>query len=295
MKNINSKFLIIALLCFWQKVNSARILFVVPTPSISHHLFFRPIIRELSFRGHEVISISADPMNDPKLTNLTEIDVHKEAYAAFNVENLMRDWQEGSKPKSFVEPLRNLSPSFWRLSHDILTSPQVQKLIKDPNEHFDLIINEMLLNAAYFGLKHRFHCPMIGIASLDTLLNGMDAIGNSPNPSYNTAFLGKSGANLSFWDRLENFFLVIDYRYFYHYEYLPSQQDIARKVFGNEIGDIWELEKSIDLLLVNTNPVFHIPRPHVPGYIEIGGMHEPKRVGLPQVCLQKWIFRFINP
>ncbi|KAL3288283.1 hypothetical protein HHI36_002731 [Cryptolaemus montrouzieri] len=59
----------------YSEVNSARILGWFVCPSISHQSVFQPIWRELSLRGHEVTVITSDPLNDPTLKNLTEIDV----------------------------------------------------------------------------------------------------------------------------------------------------------------------------------------------------------------------------
>lgn len=62
-------------MCVLQVCESANILGVIPTPSYSHHVSFQPVWRELSVRGHNVTIITANPMNDHELTNLTEIDI----------------------------------------------------------------------------------------------------------------------------------------------------------------------------------------------------------------------------
>lgn len=58
-----------------QLCEGAKILGIIPTPSYSHQLAFQPIWRELSLRGHNVTVITANPLNDPKLINLTEINI----------------------------------------------------------------------------------------------------------------------------------------------------------------------------------------------------------------------------
>lgn len=56
-------------------VYSAKILGVFTIPSVSHQVMFQPIWKELSLRGHEVTVVTPNPLNDPTLTNLTEIDI----------------------------------------------------------------------------------------------------------------------------------------------------------------------------------------------------------------------------
>lgn len=272
--------LLVTLLCLVKFTTSARILILLPSPSLSHHLFYRPIIKELSLRGHDVVSISPDPMKNPTLTNLTEIDIHEESYGSFSVTQWLEESQ--TKPESQMTKFRVFAKQLHLLSERIVTSPQVQKLIKNPNEHFDLLIFEMLCYPHLLAFKEHFKCPMIGLASLDTTINGMDAIGNPPDPNYYGGFFIKGGPNFSFWERLELLWHHIDYRIFYHWEYLPKTKEFFKKHFQIE-KSAWEIEKSVDLVITNTNPVFHIPKPHVPAHIEIGGMHERERKPLPKV------------
>lgn len=52
---------IFSILCVIGSNESARILAVYPTPSISHQVVFRPLMQELAKRGHDVVVITADP------------------------------------------------------------------------------------------------------------------------------------------------------------------------------------------------------------------------------------------
>lgn len=51
------------------------IFWAISHPSISHQVIFQPIWKELSLRGHKVTVITPNPLKDPTLTNLTEIDI----------------------------------------------------------------------------------------------------------------------------------------------------------------------------------------------------------------------------
>lgn len=49
-----------------------------------------------------------------------------------------------------------------------LTHPEVQNMLKNETEHFDLVIAEMHITLM-FGFAHRFRCPLIGISSTEIL------------------------------------------------------------------------------------------------------------------------------
>ncbi|XP_044732699.1 UDP-glucosyltransferase 2-like [Chrysoperla carnea] len=272
----------IVILCFVQVTISARILILCTAPSISHHLFYRKIIRELSLNGHEVVSITPDPMNDATLTNLTEIDIHNETYGAFSARQILEESK--SEPKSIVNMFRKYLPiAGVELSHRVLNSSKVKELITNPNEHFDVFINELFMtNAHFFAFKEHFNCPAIAISSVDAVPNVRDAIGNPPHPNYYGSVLIKGGSKLTFWERLELLWLNVDFRMYYFWDYLPEANKIIKKHFKIKTNDAWELEKSVDLVLANANPIFNIPQPLVPNYIQIGGYYERKHIPLPQ-------------
>ncbi|XP_044739916.1 UDP-glycosyltransferase UGT4-like [Chrysoperla carnea] len=279
---LNYIIVILLWLCLVNFILSARILFVGIAPSLSHHIFFRHLIKELAFRGHHVVSITPDPINDPELINITEIDTHNETYGVI----LTQKWLESVQYQKLSEMnlMRLYLPLFHEKDDKVLSAPKVQELIHNPNEHFDVVIVEWLMvSAHYFGFRERFNCPSIGVASLDTTINVMDAIGNSPDPNYYGSFFTEfSGGNLNFWERLQLLWHHIDFRYYYYFQYLPGCNKLLAKHFNVTNKSAWDLEKSVDLLLTNTNPIFHIPRPKVPTYIDIGGMHLADRKPLPK-------------
>lgn len=53
----------------------ADILAIIPTASFAHQVPFRPLWRELAKRGHNITLVTSDPMNDPSLKGVKEIDI----------------------------------------------------------------------------------------------------------------------------------------------------------------------------------------------------------------------------
>lgn len=118
---------------------SAKILGIVAMPSYSHQVVFRPLWRELSLRGHQVTVLTTDPMKDPALKNLTEVDLH---YSYDIVQQ-----------HDAVNYVANHKYEIWKIinktemSEAIVTyqmsHPEVARLIHDENEHFDLVLVEL--------------------------------------------------------------------------------------------------------------------------------------------------------
>lgn len=174
-------------------IEGARILFIGYTPSFSHQVFYRPIIRELCARGHKVVSVSPDPMHE-NITNLREIDIHYEAYSAFNVEESLVHIQQ-AKPR-LTTLFKQLGHIVGKVRENILTKPAFRAL---HNEKFDVIILEWLYSSVLTGLKDQFDCPLIGISSADLIVVGADALGNPTFPSYYVDVTKPSGRDLGFY------------------------------------------------------------------------------------------------
>lgn len=61
--------------------------------------------------------------------------------------------------------------------------------------------------------------------------------------------------------------------------YIPSQESVYKRYFENllpkreRLPDLIELIHNVNLVLVNSHPALHYPRPYVPNMIQIGGAH----------------------
>lgn len=259
---------------FLTSVESARILAVFPFPSLSHHLYFRPILTELS-KSHQVISVTPDPLNDPRYENLTEIDVREVAYGAFDLGYELAEYAKATSHLWFVH---SRLPILTNLTESILKEPKVEAL---KTQQFDLLLTEFLMSTATQGYSKVFNCPWIGIASLDIYLNGYDAVGSPINPSYYVDWLKPSG-KLSFPQRIKNFVYATVYRVYYRYIWIRWQEALTGKYFGEQM-DLVEIENTVSLVILNTNPIFHRAKPMPPAVIPVNGLHIKPPRKLPKV------------
>ncbi|XP_017786764.1 PREDICTED: UDP-glucuronosyltransferase 2B9-like [Nicrophorus vespilloides] len=272
--------LLIINLCFLLLVNngeSARILGFFPTPSISHQSVFQPVWKELSLRGHELVVVTTDPLKDKSLTNLTEIDLHDLSYGIWKKHNI------GSLGSTSEKKISGIK-AFIELYTDVLDaqfgSPEVQALIHDKNQKFDLILAEFLWPTSY-ALKEVWNVPLVGIASIPFGLGHHDIFGNPSHPiTHPDVHLPFSG-DLSFWERVQSVLFSFSFRI-----YDKSLEKIFNKqvsTFFPEVKkDIRVLERQASLAFVSVNPGIYVPRPNVPNVIEISGMHIKPPKPLPK-------------
>ncbi|XP_049792508.1 UDP-glycosyltransferase UGT5-like [Schistocerca nitens] len=260
--------------------HSARILGVIPTPSISHQLPFRLIVLELIRRGHQVTLITTDPIRE-NIHNYTEIDL-----------SMSYDYWKASfdfTSTSDVSPIELLSICALTRK-DIcemqLGSQQMKDLIQS-QVSFDVVILERFMHHCYYGLVHKLGSPpMIGFVSLGAPSPALAALGNPNNPSCSPDIMVGYSDHMSFWERLYNAYVTARFHYIWNYKMISDQEEVLKKHFGADLPPIRDFERNFSLLLVNNHFSMNYPRPRLPGVIELTGLHlEKERKPLPQSFL----------
>lgn len=263
---------------YFRNCSAANILAVMPVPMYSHQNVFRPLWKELSRRGHHVTLLTTDPINDSSLVNLTEIDWHF-AYDLYNVKHksaeMMRDYQTN---------LLNVASLYVDMMNDItdqeLSHPAVQKLIKDPEAKFDLLILENIY-PSMLAFSERFKCPYISVVPLDALGITHEAMGNPTNPGLYPDFLVPFSGSLNFFERLISTVFWLWIRYFFNNTIYPSIDVVVKGHFGDDIPPTHEMYKKASALFFNTNPILHNIRPLVPSAIDLGGGMQIEKIAKP--------------
>lgn len=136
--------------------NGARILGVFWFPSLSHQYTFQPIWRELSLRGHQVTVITVKPLQDPTLTNLTEIDVSF-LFDSLRKDELLENYSKENWIWNLIIYVKYLKEELVDL---MMKSIEIEELIKS-NLTFDVIIVEPH-NPIVFAFGEKFKAPVIG-------------------------------------------------------------------------------------------------------------------------------------
>ncbi|KAF5287660.1 hypothetical protein FQR65_LT12189 [Abscondita terminalis] len=241
----------------------ARILGVVPTPSYSHQVWLHPLWKELSLRGHQVTVLTTNPINDPTLTNLTEIDT------SFSYRVLTDQLLEIINTRNPIKILELNIKVFTKIADKQLEHPPVKQLITDPNIKFDLLITE-LNGVSTMAFAKKFNCPFIVVSSMDgfDVLHRM--VGNQVHSVlYPNVILGEEdGLNLLQRVIAVVFDFLVDW--FIMFVYVPMDREIAEKHFGFRVNFL-DLARNVSALFVNSDPIFQKPRALNPKFVQVGG------------------------
>lgn len=257
-------------------VNGAKILGIFPTASISHQVAYQPIWKELSLRGHEVTVITPNPLKDPTLTNLTEIDVSS-MYKMFS--DVTATFSSEVTPRDILDILVYFQTTGWE---EIMSNEEVIHLLKDDTKKFDLVMVEFL-SALPGVFAYKYKCPLIGVVSVTALSSTYEAVGNPAHPIAYPNTILTYGKEKNFYQKIYAIWFALYERLRYHYHDLPIYDQHARKYFGEDMPYLGDIERNISMLFINANPVFHMARPTVPGLIHLEMMHIKPKKQLPQV------------
>lgn len=267
-----------SLVIFIPLCSCASILAIVPTPSHSHQIPFRPLWKELSLRGHKVTVFTTDPQNNPNLTNLTEVDM-KWVYQFFS--------NVGEMAEGTVN-MWNAYDMLIKMMKDVsegqLGYGPVQKLLRG-EEHFDVLLVEIFF-PEFLGFAEIFNCPKILIGSMvaPTFIHRL--YGNPTHPLLFPEFLTPFYGNLNFKERVtaviyDLYLSLHQIRNLFH-----GKQIILNKYF-NTTSTIEGLISDVDMLFLNVNPVLQTARALGPATITIGGyLRDTSNNSLPKVSMQ---------
>ncbi|XP_031331869.1 UDP-glucuronosyltransferase 2B7-like [Photinus pyralis] len=245
--------------------NSAKILGIISFPSYSHQVVFQPLWRELSLRGHQVTTLTADLINDPQLTNLTEINLHF-SYDAWRsvlgevIEDVNTD---------LIKSVTGITRAMQEFSRVQLAHPRVQGLIRS-DASFDLVIVEYLL-PSMFGFAARFKCPHIGVTSMDALHHTLKTIGNPIHPVIHPEFLLHFTDHSTLLKRFTSVAFSLFTEVLFNHHFFATQETLVETYFGPNYPSLTEIAQNVSLFFINSDPIFYKAKPLLPNVIQIGG------------------------
>lgn len=260
-------------------ISAYRILGVFPTPSISHQVVFRPLMRALAEKGHDVYVMTPNPMytklNAP--ANYTEIDVGELSYT------FLMDFvtKFDTDTKDSIGFLRAASFSLLELFEKQYNTKEMQDLINGEKE-FDLAIIETSF-ACVNAIGYKLNVPIIQITSYSTVYLVFEMFGAVTHPFIYPEFYNKRTADLSFWEKIEILGSNLMFRYLIEWELFAKQKEVLKNNFGLDPPTFKELDDALDMLFLNVNPLWDHNRPVPPNVVYLGGMHQKPYKSLPNV------------
>ncbi|XP_049943342.1 UDP-glucosyltransferase 2-like [Schistocerca serialis cubense] len=269
-----------AILALWLVglCESAKILCLMTSVTRSHHIFNRRFTLALAKRGHQVTVFAPDQEKKPS-PNHREILIEG-AYEAI---------QEAFDYESFAEmdKMTMVAEVFnWGLvtcRHTLNSEGARQLLELAKNETFDLIITEFVVQECVLGFVSKFgNPPVIGITGYPGPPWAYDLMGNFQNPSYVNTYILPLTDHMTFTQRMQNFLLDTYVWLYRRFLYMPEQDKLSRKFFGDSTPLPSEVEKNVSFVMVNTHFSTDYPKPLVPAVIEIGGLQAKPPQPLPK-------------
>ncbi|XP_073946966.1 UDP-glycosyltransferase UGT5-like [Choristoneura fumiferana] len=268
-------------------VQCARILVVVPTPSFSHQVVFRPLTQQLARRGHSLVVLTTDPA--PPHPNVTQIDLH-DSYDLWR-ERFIKT--ASGRKNDLYNQMYTALDLMVEIFEKQMGFPEVVKLLGDPGQKFDLVLAEAWVHPT-LALGHHFRAPVIQVSSAGVMNEVYEAMG-SPGYSYlHTDFLRTRIYNLTLWEEAQELYN----RYRLHQLFISfeeKEEAMLRRVFGEGregreggLPPLRDLKREVELVFVNVDPLWDGLRPAPPGVLHLGGLHIPPPQELPQE-LKAWL------
>ncbi|XP_018561507.1 UDP-glucuronosyltransferase 2B7 [Anoplophora glabripennis] len=242
--------------------HGANILAILPSPSYSHQIAYTHIWKELSLRGHKVTLITTDPVKDPKLTNLTEIDMKSTYELMGKLSNISKSaftmWNVYRTVQNFLNSVAEA-----QLSH-----AEVQSLIHNKS-HFDVVLVEFIY-VEFLAFAEIYDCPKILFSTFDPYSLIHSLLGNPINPVLYPDMGATFYGSLNFKERVTSSLFTLYSLYYFYYESYYQKSEIIKKYFSIS-RTAHELVSDVDMLFLNVNPILQPIRALGPSTIMIGG------------------------
>lgn len=174
-----------------------------------------------------------------------------------------------------------------KFTETTVNKPSVLNFIHSEGLHFDLVLFENFFHECFVAIGHKFNAPVIQLFPSIPNAGVAQWHGNPYDVSYIPEINSGFSNNMSFMERLTNTAISFVHTALSSFYYLPKQRDLMDTYF-NYTG--WKIRlsmesmlKNISLTLMNTHFSIGTPRPFVPSYIDVAGMHLKPASILPEV------------
>ena len=169
-----------------------------------------------------------------------------------------------------------------KICNAALAEEPMQNLMKS-KEKYDIIIVENFFSECFLGYAHIFKAPVVQISTFAGTEDQADIVGNPTPYSYIPDPFQEFDQNMDFKQRLMNTLGYLVQKVAKKFS-IRRQNEIMRKFFHDpDMPSLEELQKSTALVLVNHHFSIGSPRPLLPNYVMVGGMHIKPPKKLPTV------------
>uniref|UniRef100_A0A034VV73 UDP-glucuronosyltransferase n=1 Tax=Bactrocera dorsalis TaxID=27457 RepID=A0A034VV73_BACDO len=272
---MNPRWLLLCLAALLMPITSTafNILFMGPFPAPSHWMWLEHFLRDLLQRGHHVTALTNHRAKYVH-PNLTEIIIDPQ----FNIPHYFP--KENIFKMRYASDFQNLQMWFHvglLTSEYALNDPKVKALIASKDQHFDLIILEQFFHESFLMFAHKFKCPVVTLGTMGYADNMDHTMGLLTPWSFIPHLLLSHTDQMTFSQRAYNTYLSLYDAVMRRWYYMPKMQEMAERHFTGQVEGplphVRQLEKNISLMLINSHRSLDVPRPSMPGLVNVGGVH----------------------
>ncbi|KAG5670630.1 hypothetical protein PVAND_000878 [Polypedilum vanderplanki] len=261
-----------------------KVLGILPFGSKSHFAIGHAILKSLAEAGHNVTSISPYPLKEP-MENYKDIST-EDYVEVFFKNNAVNMFAFENTP--IVNKIMELIFIYWinRNGNEVVKYHAVHpKVIEFMNtyEKFDICFMEIFNYDALLGIAEHVGCKVISYTTTAVVKWADDMTGNVSPPSYVPRPYVQYSDKMSFRERLMNTFYAHIEDIVYEFIIKPNQRRLYEKYFPNATKTFDEMYKDTSMIFMNTHISLTAPRPYLPSFVEIGGIHIQPVKKLPKV------------
>lgn len=268
-----------------------RILCLLPYPGKSHYMVFEPILRELTYRGHQLTVVSFFPNPDENRRdvslahlapiNLEVIDLKGHDQTYFGLE----------KHYEHFPVIKMLAKSNLILCEKIINSEVFEEFVRGDGE-YDVVLMEYFNMDCMLGIVHNYGKPSVGLISCTMLPWTPSRAGAPDNPAYVPNTMLPFTENMSFFERLENMVVLYFYNIWYDFTIWRTERRILETRLGRSLPPLSDIAKNTSVVLVNTHHTLNGVKVVPPSIVEVGGIHLHNRTAqpLPKVRIFMYLY-----
>ncbi|XP_008049635.1 UDP-glucuronosyltransferase 2B17-like, partial [Carlito syrichta] len=284
-----SGLLLVQLSCYFSPGNCGKVL-VWPT-EYSHWMNMKTILDELVWRGHEVtvLTASSSILVDPGKSSIIKFEVYPTSLTKNDLKDtIMRlvdawtyvpkdtFWSHFSQVQEIMWEYSNI---FKKFCEDVALNKTLMTKLKESK--FDVILADAIgpcgeLLAQLFKIPFVYSLCMSPGYTLEKYSGGLLL-----PPSYVPVIMSELSDQMTFMERIKNMIYVLYFDFWFQPFDMKKWDQFYSKVLGRPTTFLETMGKA-DMWLIQTYWDFEYPRPFLPNFDFVGGLHCKPAKALPK-------------
>lgn len=158
-----------------------------------------------------------------------------------------------------------------------VSDPVVRRFVADDRSSFDLVLVESFFQECTVALGHKYGAPVVRIVPVTPWASVSRWAANPSDFAYVKDFILDGGKRLRFWERVTNAYIGLYGLLAEPVVYLPRMQAMMDAHFrypGHERRPAMvDMLRNVSLALIDSDVMILSPRPYVPSFVEVPGIH----------------------